>query len=182
MIRFNPSIFKPGDVFFLMTKDRWISKAIAWFMNSSWSHCGIVIGNLPHDTVTLETSDFEVCRQSMLDYAKHPNRYALKVIRILNEDEHISMTEAIRIDEALSGSIYGYLQFISLAIRGLLKRVGKKIPNFIRQGIICCGVVIYAKQKIEGSPLYGVEAEDLDVEDLYQLLKGKYEVIFESGL
>lgn len=177
---FDPTIFKPGDIFFLKTKDRWISKAIAWFMNSQWSHCGIVIGNLPHDTVTLETSDFEVCRQSMRDYVYQPHRYKLKVVRIIGENQNLSEQEALRVDDELSGKIYGYLQFISLAIRGLLKRVGKKIPNFIRQGIICTGVVVYAKQKIEG-PLFGVDAEDLDVEDLYQILDGKYEVLHDSG-
>lgn len=177
---FDPTIFKPGDVFFLKTKDRWISKAIAWFMNSQWSHCGIVIGNLQHDTVTLETSDFEVCRQSMRDYVQHPEKYRLKVIRIIGEDAALAEKEALRVDDELALKAYGYLQYISLAIRGLLKRVGKKIPNFIRQGIICSGVVVYAKQKIQG-PLFGVDAEDLDVEDLHVMLEGKYEVIYESG-
>lgn len=161
--------FKPGDVFFLMHHDNWISKALAFFMRSKWSHGFIVIEQTSQFCYILETSDFEVVIADLDRYIADPNTSmeAYRFSDLSDQDAIEMMKYAVN---ANLGIVYGYLQLISLAIRCMFKWVGIKIPNFIQQGLVCDeNVIIALKDKL---PEFAkIPPKSIDTEDLYQMVK-----------
>jgi hypothetical protein len=162
-------MLKPGDIGFLMHHDNWISKAIAWFTKSKWSHVFIVLETGQHRVYTVETSDFEVVVHTLEDYINDKN-VSFEIYRAdcLEEVQRQMISR-----ECLKtlGETYGYLQLISFGIRCILSRYfGIKIHNFFRQGIVCCGVALvgYSKTNIPG--LMGIDPESIDSEETYQLI------------
>ena len=114
----------------------------------------------------LETSDFEVCMADLDRYIADPN-VTMEVYRFSD----ISDTDAkdmMQYGVAQNlGTVYGYLQLISLAIRCLFKRFKIKIPNFIRQGLVCdenCLVMLSYKVP----EFKGVDPKSMDTQDLYE--------------
>src|SRR5574339_318080 len=101
---------KPGDIGFVIHKDNWISKTIAWFMGSKWSHTAIILHPTDKRTYTIETSDFQVSIQIFEDYLKDTNIKMEIWSPSLTDEERKIIT-----NKALShlGEIYGYLQLIS---------------------------------------------------------------------
>ena len=160
---------KPGDIGFIIHKDNWISKAIAWFMGSKWSHTFLVIDQSSKLTYTAETSDFEVTIGTVELYKLDPNvEMEIWTNDLMSEDEkQQSAAHAYK----LYGMNYGYLQLISLGIRRLLMRVGIKIKNFFRFGIVCTAVPLEGMRHIKASGLYGIDPESIDTEELYQKIK-----------
>ena len=162
--------FQNGDIIFIMNHHMWISRTIAWFMGSKWSHCGIVIDRSVDRTYTTETTDYEVAIGILESYLYHPS-VSIEVYRAksLSEDE-----KKMIVSECLKNlwKTYGYLQLISLGIRRLLIRyLGIKIGNFFRQGIICCGHVLYGYSKTSLPVIGGIDPESIDTEELYVLVK-----------
>lgn len=176
---------KPGDVFLIRSRGFWYSDAIAWFMKSQWSHCGFVrYKAVTGENITLETSDYEMTYGSLEKYVAHPEKYHLKVFRVngaFESEEKQQLAMSIT-DELYWGNLYGYLQLLSFAVVCLGRRVGIKIPNFIRQGQVCtAGPLHYLSQSTH--PLFaGVDPESLQTQDFADMLdKVGAEVIFESG-
>ena len=141
------SILEPGDIGFLMHHDNWISKAIAWFMGSKWSHTFIVLESAPDRVYTVETSDFEVVVHTLEEYINDPN-VSFEIYRAKSL-EKVQRNMISRESLKTLGETYGYLQLISLGVRCLLRRYfGIKINNFFRQGIVCCGVAFMYSSKV----------------------------------
>ena len=67
------SALKPGDVCFVMHNDSWLSRAIAWFMGSQWSHSFIVLEVAADRTYIMETSDYTVTFGHLERYLQDPN-------------------------------------------------------------------------------------------------------------
>lgn len=172
-------MFNRGDIFFLIHKKNWISKSIAWVMGSNWSHCGLIYEVTPETIYTLETTDFEVTHRQLKDYLLD-DEVKMEVwspIDMLDDSRKYIVQEA----DKKRGSVYGYMQLISFAIRRLFFLLGKKIRNFFRQGVVCCGVVLYGYSKSYIQEL-NVDPEGIDAEELYKIVSGcgKFKKIYEK--
>lgn len=162
--------FKPGDIFFINHHDNPLSKVIAWFMKSSFSHSGLILEQTSKRTYTLETSDYEVTQSLFEDYIDDPY-VSIEVYRkedLSDEEREDIMERALAVDNAG----YGYLQLLSFAVKRLLKRVNISIPNIIRQGLVCCHVVLYGYQGSGIKELDKVDPENWDTQELYDFVKG----------
>jgi hypothetical protein len=171
-------ILNKGDIGFIIHKKNILSKTIAWFMKSRWSHSFLVMGQWEHKTMLLETSDFEVVISTIDPYLNNP-----KVDVEIYRSKTIGYNDSFKIrDEGFKivKTIYGYPQLISLGIRRLLMRIGIKIPNFFRFGMVCCAVPIYGHRVAKSSELYGLDPESIDTEELYQKCKEKMELVYSS--
>lgn len=158
---------EPGDIGFLMHHDNMISKIIAWFMGSKWSHTFGVLFRIPSRTCLLETSDFQVVISTFERYLKNPNveLQIFRPVRLSREQLELIAEKAAETE----GTIYGYFQLISLGLRRLLMRVGIKIPNFIRQGMVCTHPWLYGYRHSDIPGLAGIDPESIDTEEFYQL-------------
>ena len=156
------------DIVFVMHRKSWISRAIAWFMGSRWSHSALVV-DPGFRTWLCETSDFHVNVAALERYLEDPS----VEVEIWGPRSPLDSALAGQMaDRALAryGEIYGYLQLFSLGIRRLLMRVGIRIPNFIRTGLVCTAIPLEA-YRISGIPgLHGIDPESIDTEELYQLV------------
>jgi len=177
-------MFQPGDVFFLIHSKNDISKAIAAFTGSKWSHTGMIMEAGGYATYTIETCDFLVWTNHFEKYLNDPH-CLMEVYRPkINPDKlHI----VIKAAQKTHGQMYGYFQFISLGIRGLLRVAGflklaKWLPNFIRQGIVCNQVVLtgYTHSDIPG--LQGIDPESIDHEETYQIISksDRFELLYKK--
>lgn len=162
---------QPGDVGFVMHHDNKMSKLIAWFMGSKWSHSFVVISKTDYHIFIAETSDFQVTIGS-LDRYLDSKTDSVEIYSKQDADEIMRKAASIR-STLYYGSIYGYLQLLSLGLRCLLKRFGYRIPNFIRWGMVCTAVPLYTWNGIDSTdPVCTTNPESIDTEDLYQLIKG----------
>jgi hypothetical protein len=160
---------RPGDAFFVLHKDNWISRAIAWFMDSRFSHAGMILETTSQRIYTCETSDFEVAYFDFETYLKDPN-VSLEVLRLpVSQDAGLQMAmEAAKYQR----TVYGYLQLlVSFSLREIIRKVFHRvIPNFIRQGMVCCHVVLYACKKSGLPQLAAQDPEGLQTQETYDLL------------
>jgi hypothetical protein len=69
------------------------------------------------------------------------------------------------------GETYGYLQLLSFAVVTLAARIGIRLPNFFRQGVVCTGVVLDAKSRGTVPGFSGLDPESLHTEHLWQLVQ-----------
>lgn len=159
----------PGDVFFVMHHNNWLSKTIAWFMGSKFSHCAVVLEQTNDRTYTMETTNFEVVPNIIERYFKD-DQTSVTIMR--KRDMSLAYGQAVaREATLLNGLIYGYLQLFSLGVRRLLMRVGIKINNFIRTGLVCCHVVTKAYKVGPIKELAELDDESIDTQELYELLE-----------
>jgi hypothetical protein len=174
-------MYKPeiGDIGFLIHKDNIISNIMAWFMKSKWSH-SFLVSDIGHQIYCCETSDVQVNINTVDRYLDDKN-VVMKIYRRKNKDQD----EISRVQNTykLNGTIYGYLQLISLGLRRLLMRVGIKIPNFIFQGVVCCHVVMHYLSQIPNSFFTGKPYEAFDTEEVYQMMlnSGEFELVYSQG-
>jgi len=159
--------FQKGDIGFVMHHDNRISRAIAWFMGSKWSHTTLVI-DVGERTYLSETSDYEVTIGWIERYILDP-QVSMEVYRLpdLSDAEKLEI-----VSRALSQQerLYPYWQFISLGLRGLLKKVGIHIGNYMPWGYDCSEHVAYALVKTH-YPELQKDPQDQDTEDFYQIVK-----------
>jgi hypothetical protein len=156
------------DVFFIMHKDNLISKAIAGAMGFWASHSGIVKEVTRQGIYTVETTDFEVVIGDFNDYI-NGEQVEYEVWRL-----PIKPTEFARIremSEAQRGKIYGYLQLFSFGVRRLLMKFGIKIPNFFRQGLVCCHVVTYGFKNSSLKEFADLDPESIDTKEMYDMIR-----------
>jgi hypothetical protein len=155
--------YEIGDIGFVYN-GAFISKIMRWVMGSKWSHSFLVIGELNGETMVIETSDFEV---TIAELSRYLDGRPCEVYRA---NESVQLVNPMK----LNGSIYGYLQLPVLGIRRLFYKLFK-IPNFIRQGIICCQVPMYAYQDY-----FEFDYKSLDTEEFYQVVKNKFKNVYKS--
>ena len=162
--------FHPGDIFFIMSTDNRLSRWIAWFMDSKFSHSGMILEETARRIYTCETSDLEVAYFDLEHYL-NDTTIVLEVLRLpvrLETGEEMA-AEATK----YARTIYGYLQlFFSFSIRELIRKVFRRIvPNFIRQGMVCCHVILYACKKSGIQRLEEQDPEGIQTQETYELLK-----------
>lgn len=176
-------MFKQGDIVFVMHHGNKISRVIAWFMQSNFSHSAIVCSESFFGNILLtETSDFEVMNNTLDRYIKDEN-VSIEIYRddsISDQERHFIALESFK----QVGNLYGYLQLISFAIRNIIKRITKKtIRHFIRQGQVCCSVIGYSYQNALGNAhwLGRIDPESYETEELRQLcIKNNLRKIYEK--
>lgn len=157
----------PGDIVFVMHRDSWVSRTIAWFMASRWSHTALIFDSGRH-VITTETNPYCVKHGTMtaLDRDKASEYEVWSPIGMSDWQRREIVDRSIDwIDKP-----YGWLQLFSLGVRRLVMRIGLKIPNFIRQGLVCNHVVLYAY--IGQIPQFPADPESIDTEELYQIVRG----------
>jgi hypothetical protein len=167
----NMPRFEPGDIFFVMHKNNILSRLIAKWMGSKWSHCGLVIehGNL--FIHTSETSDFQIVGSYLESYMLN-DKVELEVLRL-------PIQQAFGVQMALDATtrnqwLYGWLQLlVSFNIKLLLKRVNIKIKNFIRMGLVCNHHVLYACQKSGLEFFNSLDVEEYETQETYEMLKAQ---------
>lgn len=160
---------KPGDIGFVMHHDNPLSRAIAWFMGSQWSHSFIVFGECNGKILVVETSDLQVVINEADRYDTDPN-VTMEVFRPMATTDRC--LEAALKAQALNGTVYGFLQLFSFGLRRLLRRVGIKIPNFIRVGLVCDAVPLTGWYGSTIPDLKNVDPKSIDTEELYQIVSG----------
>lgn len=159
---------RKADIGFVMHHDNWISKVIAWFMGSQWSHSFIVLEDSKERTYLLETSDFEVTIGLLETYLNDPNvSLELWTSDVVSDNERVNIVNG---SMRVHGQIYGYLQLLSLGIRRLLMRIGVRVPNFIRQGVVCNQVVSYGYTESNLPVLDDIDPESIDTQELYEIV------------
>jgi hypothetical protein len=174
-----PAVLLPADIGFAMSVDSWLSKTIAWFMGSRWSHTFMIAGSMHGQDMTVETSDYEVYAAPMIDHYGPRKRTAIYRCKVLDDE-----TRKAIVLKSMShiGETYGYLQLLSLGLRRLLMRAGIRIPNFFRQGLVCCAVPLYGYKESTVHPLSIIDPESIDTEELYQIISNSphFELIYEQ--
>lgn len=175
-------MFKTGDIAFVMHTDNWISKAIAWFMKSKWSHSLGILEQGKFGTYTLETTDFEVAIGMLERYLDDPN-VEMEVWRPNYEMVHEDYrNKAARKWLSLYGDLYPYLQLFSLGLRRLLRRIKIKIKNFIRIGHVCDQVVIYGVNVYPIKGIQGLDSQAYDTQEFYRkvVLSKGFDLIYKK--
>jgi len=157
-----------GDIGFVFHTGNPISRLIAWFMKSRFSHSFLVYGTLRDQTLVVETSDFEVVISTFDRYLADP-RCRIEVYRPTTPGKPQRDLAARHASELL-GTTYGYLQLLSLGLRRILRRLGVRIPNFIRQGVVCTAVPLYGWHGLGLPVLSQIDPESIDTEELHHIL------------
>lgn len=167
---------KPGDIFLVMTHNFWLSKAIAKVMGSEWSHSGLIYDVSGREPYTFETTSLETTVQFFNDYVNNPNiSYEVWSPIEATDEQRLQICEDAK---KTNETPYGIMQFISLGLRRLLMRVGIKMPNFIRQGQVCCHVVFKGYNKKGFGEISEVDPESKDTEELKQMIyAGKFKLV-----
>lgn len=161
---------RAADVGFIIHKGNWISRTIAWFMGSRWSHCFLVLEQTENRTYTVETSDFEVTIGLKEIYDEKPD-VEMEIYRNVKLTEQEIDLIAKRGLERY-GENYGYFQLFSLGVRRLFMKLRlPQISNFIRSGIVCCGVVVHALNRAPKSGFFGMHEDSIDTEEVYQYIR-----------
>lgn len=169
---------QPGDVGFIMWHKNPLSRVIAWFMGSKWSHCFIVADEMFGEPMLLETSDFEVVASPLSKYEVtgvsvviYRNVHGLSDYKAMEDALHLIKTH------------YGWLQLLSLGIRRIAMRFGIKLPNFIRQGMVCTAVPTSVWSKQPHCPeLFGVDPESIDTQELLEkITRGAWRIVMSKS-
>lgn len=159
------STFNSGDIVFIMHNDSWLSKSIAWFMQSKWSHSAIVYGDTHGKTMLIETSDVQVTLNDLDRYLSNPHC----TVEVWRFDGDINGDEVVTNAYSLNGKIYGYLKLLGCGIRRLFRRAGFEINTPLVSQTICKDVVTHAYLGMKQSP-FGNDSAKLDTEEVYQLV------------
>jgi hypothetical protein len=157
-----------SDVGFLMQKNWLVARIIAWLMGSKWSHSFIIIESGVLATYICETTEYEVVISPLKKYIDDEN-VNLEVFRPKKGRHEQKIKSAMECMNQI-GTSYGWFQLVSLGLRRILMRLGIRIPNFIRQGVVCNGVVLYGLRNIPIRGVEGIDPESIDTEELYQIV------------
>jgi hypothetical protein len=161
----NTKILSPGDIGFVMHNENFISKVFARVMKSKFSHCFVVVGRVGEQAILCETTDFEVVLSTADKYALDKN---CSVVVFSNNSLNTSeVSTLIKNASALQGTMYGYLQLVSLLLRRLLLRLKIEIKSFIKKDIVCYQVVVKAFKDTK-CHVKNFDIQKGDTEDLYQ--------------
>lgn len=153
---------KLGQIGFVVTKTNWMSRAIAWFLGSPYSHAFLII----NETETIETNEKVVHIDSLIDHTTNPDKSCEIYEPIgLFECEKDRILNAAR---AQLGIPYSYTKFAYLAVYLLLKKIGINI-NWSIGGTVCDDVPAVSYQETHFDE---VKDTRLDTEQLRQTLKG----------
>lgn len=175
-------VLQPADIGFLMHHDAPVSKIIAKFMGSKWSHTFLIAEQTTARTYTVETSDYHVETGWFDRHLADPN-----VSMVIFRPTKLGLADKQRVVSVAIGTCYhtryGYLQLLSLGIRRLLMRFGVVVKNFIRQGMVCDHVVLYGYRGTDIPGLMHIDPESIDTEEVYQLLlglvaQGYFEIVY----
>lgn len=170
-------ITKPADIVFIMHHDSWVSRVIAWFMQSKWSHSALIFYVGAYEVFTTETNELCVKHGTLSKYLDDPNCS----LEIWSPNLSIEFRKSVaERSKYWIDSAFGWLQLISLGIRRLLMRIGIKIPNLIRQGMVCDHVILYSYGNTIDS--FPEDKESIDTEELYQIVKncGMFSKVYEK--
>lgn len=165
---------KTGDIGFIIHNDNKLSKVIAWFMGSKWSHTFIVLEETSLGYLICETSDYEVKYSFLGKYLDDPN-VDMEIYSLGDVDnEQMVYDNCQKID----GQLYGYLQLFSFGVRSLLSRIGIKIDNFVFQGIICCQV---AYEAVKGTSIeIKMPKNKFQTEELFEYCKKNGKLVLKK--
>ncbi len=155
----------PGDIGFIIHNDNKLSKLIAWFMGSKWSHSFIILEETSLGYMICETSDYEI-KYSFIDKYLKDNNCDMEIWTLGQvNDEQIIYDNCQKID----GTRYSYEQLFSFAIKCVLNKIGIKIKNFIFSNFICCQVPYEA---LRGTNIeIKLEYKNFQTEELYKYCK-----------
>ncbi len=169
---------RPGDIFFIMHNDNKLSRLFAWFMGSSWSHCGLVYEVTKNRIYTIETTDFEVTHRQLNDYINdHRVNMEIWTPKKSSKEERKNIVFSAN---GYREKPYGYLQLLGHGIRRVLMRIGITINNPIRFGTICCDVVLLGYAVSKYKELH-VKIKTIDTQDVYERVKnGSFDLVYKK--
>jgi hypothetical protein len=161
---------KQGDIVFSFRKDNLLSRLIAWFTRSRFSHVSIV--HLVGDgyCVISEATIIGI-RFNLIDYYLENTKISVEVWNLPGLTDTTRKTIVDSAYNLNKNESYGFLQFFSYAIRALLKKMKINIKNFIRQGVVCNQYVAYGYKKSGISWFDMIDPEAIDQEDFYRLIQ-----------
>lgn len=154
----------PGDIYFTRDYSSKLSGIFAWFMKSWVSHCGVIHHQTDRNTYCIETSNLEVGFADFDRYLKS-KEHRVEVWRLCRVRTPTRLMIAHAPEEVVE-TLYGYLQLLTLALRRLLMRLGLKIPNFIRQGMVCTAIPLIGLRRTKIKGLTGIDPESIDTAEL----------------
>ena len=162
---------KIGDIGFIIHKKSALSKTIAWFMKSQWSHCFIIIGELNGVPIICETTDFEIVYSPLTKYTNDPN----VMMTIFSNDDLLFGDDVKIFNNTLDihGKKYGYLQLLSHAVRLLLLRFNVKIESFYNRNWLCYQVVINCLKNTNSDIQY-LNKNAIDTQTLFGIVEKKF--------
>ena len=174
-------MIQPGDVVFIMHHDSKLSKLIAWFMRSKWSHSALVVDVSESGEIWLsETTDTQIAHGRFSSYLNDPacTLEVLSPIGVSRADLFAGIAEA----ENNTGRIYAYWQLLSLAVVCIGERLGLRLPNVLPFGFVCNSHVLDAVQAYPIAPLHGVKPQSIHTERMYSLMRGasSWRTVFEK--
>lgn len=162
-------VIKPGDVVFVMHHDNLLSRVIAWFMGSKWSHSALVIEQGAFFTYLAETSDFNTTTGNLDRYLTAKGTS----VEIWTKPDLTDKEREIIVRGAMENfdKVYGYLQlFLSLNVRAILRKLHIRIGNYIRQGWTCNEYVLSGLVKVERTGFAGINPKSIDTEEMHSLM------------
>jgi len=166
----NTNTIKPADIVFVMHHDNKLSKAIAWFMNSRWSHSAIVADVTERDVYLHETSDTQTKVGMLSRYLNSPGtEVEIWSFNMLSKTEQ---SAAISESAKYHDKMYGYIRLLGAGLRRLLIKIGfKKAPMLLPIGGPLCMMIPHAglKKIYPQMPTVGT----IDTEELYKWVKDR---------
>lgn len=154
--------------FFVMHDDSVISILLSRAMGFWASHSGIIKEITDQSVYTIETSDFHVEYRDFNRYLVDPN-VSYEVYRLpIKNDERLKVVDA---SAQTYGIGYGYFQLFSFYIRILAAKLGIRIKNFIRWGVVCCHVVLYGYKESSIKELNSIDPESIMTKEMYDIIR-----------
>jgi hypothetical protein len=133
------------------------------------SHTFLIIGKLGDKHLILETTDFEVCITTLEGKYDNGDKYETRFFKPLLPVNKECLNYAL----SFQGTVYGYFQLLTFALKILFKRILKKdIRNLNQWGMVCTAVPIYYYSKMNSlvNPLGRFEPEQTMTGELYDFL------------
>lgn len=161
-------LFPRGAIGFSKKRRNWVSRIIAWFTRSRWSHTFIVFQDHP-EVLVLEAGTYQVQLVPITKYASSSYDVAYFV------PEHVPV-EQVEIGIKKAGTkieaSYGWLQLAGFIPVVFFKRIlGMKISNPARGGIVCSELVLQYLRGIDpGGKWDAMDKNAVSPEDLFSEL------------
>jgi hypothetical protein len=161
-------LFQKGAIGFSRKKRNWVSRIIAWFTRSQWSHTFIIYQDSP-EILVVEAGmrQVQLVPISKYESSKYDVAYfAPDLVHMFKIEAGISKVKG-KIEAP-----YGMLQFVGFVPVIILRRLlGMKIPNPLRGGIVCSELVLQYLREIDPQGKWGgMDKNAVSPEDLFSAL------------
>ena len=161
-------LFPKGAIGFSLKRRNWVSKIVAWFTTSRWSHTFVIYQDQP-EVLVVEAGTLQVQLVPIAKYQSSGYNVAyFSPVAFTPEQIDAGVAKARESIE----TTYGWLQILGFVPVIVSRRLfGRKISNPARGGIVCSELVLQYLRGIDpGGKWAGMDKDAVSPEDLFSEL------------